>query len=294
LGNEQRGTASLSHNVRALTSARISRLFTVQNAQSAWGGAVADTQGLNDRDIARQHVLCNPRFTDQPLGLVPSLTGVQGGASRRLVEGNATINEGVLPEIARKQGIAFFAHPLANSGGGKGPGMLPYTDYQYEKVFGEPAFVGLQLWNEDRRVSSAGCFCYDVFNCACPAKGDYEVTGYSWMELFNDDSHMPGWTARAYHYTPMYDLEHWGWQRLRFNLDEQLHNGAYTWGSTSALGARCRANAPHSLVTCRGSRGGCSWREAPTPMVTSIIAARPIEQVGVLVVRKTCSPSRLP
>jgi Beta-propeller repeat len=263
---------------------------------------LADTQGLNQRYIGRQHVLYIPRFAYQPNGLVPSRTGLYGGATRRLVEGDAT-GPGVLPEIESKQGIAFLAHPLAATGGDKGPGMLPYSDYQYGKAFDQQALVGLQLWNEDRRVSSAGCFCGGILACGCADTGEYDVTGYEWVGLYASGTHMPGWNSGEYRYAPMYDLSHWGWQRVRFNVEEQLHNGAFTWdrllrwgldqGRTQAI-SWLPAGEPRRLFMAGGSDAHGDWnyrREGYTGATeeandTAIAKVRNLVQAG----RPGCAP----
>jgi hypothetical protein len=199
---------------------------------------LADIQGPNTLDVGRDHLLYIPRFAQQPLGLVPSLTGLYGGATRRLVEDDG-VREGVLPEIGHKEGIAFLAHPLAVGGGNIGPGILPYSDYQYRKMFDQRALVGLQLWNEDERVSSAG--------------GDYAVTGYAWLDDDDDGTPMPGWWLGAYIYVPMYDLAHWGWGHVSFDVEEKLHNGAYVWDRMLRWGLD------------QGRTRGISWLPAGEP-----------------------------
>lgn len=200
--------------------------FTDRNGLPAY--MLGDVQGWNERKVGRQHMLYLPRFAEQPTGFVGSRTGTYGGATRHAVEPNS-VGSGVLPEVAQKQGVAFLAHPLAGGGGGPGPGMAPYSDYQYSKLFEQQALAGLQLWNEDARVTSRGCFCGGISACACPDIGDYEATGYDWLGSTSGGSHMPGWEDGEYRFAPMFQLSLWGWQRLDFGVDYALHNGAYTW-----------------------------------------------------------------
>ena len=229
---------------------------------------LGDIQGLNERHVGRQHVLHLPRFTDQPLGFVGSRTGPFGGATRHAVESNS-VGTGVLPEIASKQGVAFLAHPLAAGGGGPGPGIAPYTDYQYTKLFEQQSLAGLQLWNENARMSSAGCFCDNIIvACGCPATGDYHVSGYEWVSMTNSGSHMNGWEDGQYRYAPMFDLNHWTWQRIRFGVDQTLHQGAYVWdrmlrwgldqGRTELL-AWLPAGEPRRMFMAGGSDAHGDW-----------------------------------
>ncbi len=198
------------------------RAFVDVNNLTAY--MLADTQGFNARHVGRQHVLYLPRTANVTNGLVASRTGVYGGATRHLLEG-----AGLLPEILAKQGIAFLAHPIANGGEGEGPGMVPYSDYQLAKVFGQQAWTGLQLWNEDARVASNGCWCGGIVACACPGWGDYQVTGYDFLGVTSSGSPMPGWNDGEYKFAPMYDVPTWSWQHTRFAVEQQLHNGAYLW-----------------------------------------------------------------
>lgn len=177
---------------------------------------LGEAQGLDDINVGRQHLLHLPRFAEQPTGFVASKTGRYGGATRHALEGS-TSGSGILPEIGSKQGVAFLAHPLAAGGAGSGPGIAPYSGYQYQKMFDQQTLVGLQLWNEDARVSSS----YDA--------GDYDVTGYNWLGATSSGNHIAGWSNRSYRFSPMYDLARWGWQKIHFDVDQALHNGAHVW-----------------------------------------------------------------
>lgn len=189
---------------------------------------LGDTQGFNERYVGRQHMLYLPRHAYQLSGFVGSRTTKYGGASRHAIESNG-VESGILPEISSKQGIAFLAHPLAGGGGGHGPGMAPYSEYQYTKLFEQQALVGLQLWNENVRMSSAGCYGLSVPASGCINIGEYESTGYEWMGATSGGSHMPGWNAGEYKFTPMWDVEPWIWRRIHFGVEHSLHQGTTTW-----------------------------------------------------------------
>lgn len=177
---------------------------------------VKDLQGINSPYVGRQHVLYLPRFRDQPGALVASRTTAYGGASRHLLE-----DHGVLDEISANSGVAFLAHPLAAGGGDIGPGMLPYSQYQYEKIFAHPALVGLQLWNEDSRVESSA--------------GEFGQTGYSYLEgpsLLdwdgNDGSVHPGFEHRGFTLRPVDSVGSWTWTKAS-SPASKLHHGTAQW-----------------------------------------------------------------
>ena len=172
--------------------------------------AVKDVQGLGAL-VGRQHLIYLPRYRDVAAGLVASRTTDYGGASRHLIEGG-----GVLDEITSKHGFAFLAHPLAGGGGDKGPGMVPYSQYQYEKVFGNPAFKGLQLWNENNRVSSNA--------------GEFGEHGYRYLDPFvqNDGSVQPGFLVGEFALKPVHQLGRWEWTTAG-GPASALHNGTAQW-----------------------------------------------------------------
>lgn len=172
---------------------------------------VKDIQGADDLYVGRQHVLYVPRFRETPAGLVASRTTAYGGASRHLIE-----DHGVLDEIAAKHGLAFLAHPLAAGGGDLGPGMLPYSQYQYEKVFAHPALAGLQLWNEDNRVTSSA--------------GEFGQTGYSYLDPGFDAGRLfPGFSnPKAFTLTPVHHLAGWEWTKAA-SPASRLHHGVAQW-----------------------------------------------------------------
>lgn len=189
------------------------RPFTDVDGATAY--VVSDSQGLSGFAVGRQHLVHLPRYRDQATGFVGSRTGHYGGARRHLLEGG-----GVLDEIAAKQGLAFLAHPLAKGGGGKGPGMLPYTPYQYEKIFAHEALVGLQLWNEDSRVSSS--------------KGDFGQTGYQFLcvwcdwSLSEDGDLLDGYLSGGFTFTPVDGLGSWVWTKEE-SPASGLHHGTAQW-----------------------------------------------------------------
>lgn len=211
---------------------------------------LSDIQGPNKYGGSRQHVLYLPRYRDK--GLVASNTSEFGGGRRSVMEPIGGAPEGLLVEIQRKNGIAFLAHPLSGGGGGEGPAMVPYTDYQYAKMFRQRSFVGLQFWNENRRLSSSKDH----------HEGDFDVSGWTYASATTEGTHAHGWDAKRYELTPMYDLANWQWQRMHFGLEESLHNGAFVWdkllrwgldlGRTRAIGW---AEEPRKLFMAGGSDG---------------------------------------
>jgi len=169
-----------------------------------------DIQGINSLAFGRQHILHLPRFRDQPSGFVGSRTTRYGGGSRHLLE-----DDGVLDEVDAKQGVAFLAHPLGAGGGGKGPGMLPYTQYQYEKIFSHPAFSGLQLWNENNRVSADA--------------GEFGQDGYTYLDApWESGTPTPGFEARGFTLYPVFNASNWKWNK-RGGPESSLHHGTAQW-----------------------------------------------------------------
>ncbi len=262
------GFETYGGSLPTLTAASMPSVFQAFNAL---GGVTAymlgDTQGLNERYVGRQHLLHLPRHAYQLSGFVGSRTTKYGGASRHAIEASGGAM-GVLPDIASKQGIAFLAHPLAAGGGDKGPGIAPYSSYQYAKLFEQQTLVGLQLWNENERLSSAGCYGSSVPASACINIGEYESTGYEWMSASSGGSHMPGWNAGEYKFTPMWDVEPWIWRRIHFGVEHSLHQGTTTWdrllrwgldeGRTQLI-SWLSAGEPRRLFMAGGSDAHGDW-----------------------------------
>jgi hypothetical protein len=184
--------------------------FQDVNGQIAW--TPRDTQSIS-LQVGRQHLVYLPRYPDQPLGFVSSHTGPYGGATRHLVE-----NSGVLPEIEQKHGLAFLAHPL-DGGGGKGPGSLPYSWYEYRKIFDQQSFTGLQFWNEDTRfVAKSG------------DGSEWDVTGFDWASEWGSGGHVSGWIDGHYDFVPIGKRNDWRWTEDRSGgVDSSLHHGSATW-----------------------------------------------------------------
>jgi hypothetical protein len=180
------------------------------------GFAVHDIQDLNDADyFGRQHLLYLPRSSTTPNGFVGSRTSKYGGATRLFTDGP----EAIADEIGAKNGVAFLAHPLSGGSDDKGPGMVPFTQTQLRDAFRHPAIVGLQLWNENARLSAG----------ADGDHGDWESTGYDLLTQWSEGSgHAPGWDAREFELVPVFDKETWTWQKAN-DVDSRLHHGAYTW-----------------------------------------------------------------
>lgn len=229
--------------------------------------SVADLQGINALGLGRQHILHLPRFANEASGFVGSRTTRFGGGSRHLVEGHCFSDApcnglGLLPEIGAKHGIAFLAHPNSLGGGDRGPGSVPYTDYQYAKAFGEQAFTGLEFWNESARRQS------DEDHSTC----DFGMFGYSpVLEGGGNGDHVPGHDAHRFELVPVDDLATWQWSTFRFDTDYDLHNGSATWdnllrwgldrGRTSAI-PWLPASEPRKLFAAGGSdaHGDFSYR----------------------------------
>ncbi|MEO8702859.1 MAG: hypothetical protein ABI867_22635, partial [Kofleriaceae bacterium] len=100
---------------------------------------------------ARQHMLYLPHFATGDSGFISSSTTKYGGGRfrlRDLVRANFELND---------QGDFFLAHPLdvPSSDQGAiaslGPDIVPYSQAQYDDIFGSQHFRGLQLWNSDTR-----------------------------------------------------------------------------------------------------------------------------------------------
>jgi hypothetical protein len=176
-----------------------------------------DFQGFGAISNTRQHLLYLPRFPDQPTGFVASNTAIYGGAQRHLIEDLGKGGPSVLAEIKDKNGIAFFAHPLSNTNGGPGPGMTPVSQYEYEKIFDQQSYAGLEFWNEDTRLWT------DI------GDGDAKTTGFDFVGVTNDGSPGPGWASGSFEFVPQYDVKHWRWAHTSCSVETDLHNGAWTW-----------------------------------------------------------------
>jgi hypothetical protein len=176
---------------------------------------VEDIQGLGEKHYARQHMVHLPVDGTRPDAFVSSETGLWGGATRRLAPayaqpGYEDEQQSVLwrdYEVERK-GYAFLAHPMdAPSGSGLGrlgPDVLPYTDAQLRAAFESPWVLGLQLWNEDGRLTSGGIGSNSVHGF--PLQPYEEAVGGG--NLF--------WWARWFGAAPA-------------SAYQQLHDGLFTW-----------------------------------------------------------------
>lgn len=137
-----------------------SRSVLIEPASTGDSYLLHDIQGLASHSyFARQHFIHIPVDPTRDDAFVASDTTQYGGAHRRLAD--------ILAEDydAGKKGYLFLAHPVsAASGSGAsrlGPDIVPYSDTQLMKAFRSPYFLGLQLWNEDTRLttkSSASAF----------------------------------------------------------------------------------------------------------------------------------------
>jgi hypothetical protein len=175
---------------------------------------VHDTQGLKAHAPSRQHLVHLPRFRDQPVGFVGSRTSKYGGATRHAIEDN-----GVFDEIEAKDGIAFLAHPLSKGGADQGPGFVPYTQYQYDKMFSHRALAGLQLWNEDARVES------DTGNFG---QRGVELVTLPPSQTISNGGLVPGFTEGEFSFAPVHDVGRWEWTS-EHSPAKDLHHGTAQW-----------------------------------------------------------------
>lgn len=113
-----------------------------------------DIQGLVERWYARQHIVYLPKDGTRDDAFVSSHSGVYGGAHERLKD----ILRPDYGNTMTGKGYGFLAHPVnhaSGSGFGRlGPDIVPYSDVQLKTAFDSPTILGLQLWNEDTRVSA--------------------------------------------------------------------------------------------------------------------------------------------
>lgn len=128
-------------------------LLTLAAEGGRW--KVHDVQGLATITYyARQHFISMPLDPAREDGFVASNTTQYGGAFNRL---KTFFEEDYGPQ--QNKGYVFLAHPVSaasgKTSGRMGPDILPYSDVQLQTAFQSPAFLGLQLWNEDNHLSSA-------------------------------------------------------------------------------------------------------------------------------------------
>ena len=112
-----------------------------------------DIQGLLERMYARQHIVYLPKDGTDDHAFVSSHTGAYGGGHERLKD----ILRADYGNTMTGKGYGFLAHPVTHasgSGNGRlGPDIVPYSDVQLKTAFDSPTILGLQLWNEDTRMS---------------------------------------------------------------------------------------------------------------------------------------------
>ncbi len=114
---------------------------------------VKDIQGFGEHQNARQHLVHLPFDPSRDDTFVSSDSGKFGGGGRRL--------KNVLREDyeQRNKGLIFLAHPVdaarGNGIGRLGPDIVPYSNLQLLTAFESPAVLGLELWNENRRMWSS-------------------------------------------------------------------------------------------------------------------------------------------
>jgi hypothetical protein len=163
-----------------------------------------DVQGAFDKYYARQHMVHLPSSPLSTAAFVPSKTSTWGGATRRFKD---------LLDYeydSMRKGVTFLAHPLAaasgNDVGRLGPDIVPYTEAQLDDAFRTQDVLGLQLWNEDNRLSTK------------PGEGDAKVTANELQPFFNKTTGgwknaplVPGLFASLHHGTYTWDkMLHWG------------------------------------------------------------------------------------
>ncbi len=125
----------------------------LENVSEGGRYMVKDIQGLLQRMNARQHVVYLPKDGTRDDAFVSSHSGLYGGAHERL-------KDILRPEYTNTmtgKGYGFLAHPMSGASGdgfGRlGPDIIPYSDVQLKTAFDSPTILGLQLWNEDTRMS---------------------------------------------------------------------------------------------------------------------------------------------
>jgi hypothetical protein len=184
-----------------------------------------DIQGLNEFHHARQHLIYLPGRQDDPHAFVSSRTEKYGGGGRllfRLYEDRG----GVVPEIERKGGYFFLAHPVNSpSRGNKGPDMVPYSEYQLRQLLRSPAFLGLQFWNEDTRLYA------EAMEAPPPMEDRGDVLGTDDIIDVPDGRDGFAWDDGLFTLSTN-DAGAWNpqWQESRASqFMGRLYHGAYTW-----------------------------------------------------------------
>lgn len=197
---------------------------------AGWGDdyLFTDTQGLDEQEFARQHLIYLPRRAGDVDAFVASHTGRFGGGGRRLADAWDG-HPPVASEIA-DHGYAFLAHPL--SGGGDhnlGPGSVPYFDSLLEKAFASPAILGLQLWNENSRLRKSVDWDTD-FGYQRPEGTLGALAG----------ERLPVTKTRLGFYTGHFELHaerfHYSAVPAGSGRDKGLAHGAYTWDRMNLWG----------------------------------------------------------